>query len=448
MSARTDDAMEVEPLTRQTSEYVNKSERFYVEKKSFKEQYAQLYFTRLTLLSPRVLETVQESFPGTKVARILELEDGQECIIVGTLYKDMKLKPTILDEYTKERSAEPLVKGSKFISDDDSLVLEDQGARVRLSGEKLDSNKLVTGVVLAVKGTAERDGVFTVSSVFYPAPGPQAALSLPREPKADRSGRYVALVSGLHLGGGANPLPAQLLVDHLCGLLGSNQDQELSAQVVRVVLAGDSFAPGTSSAVSSGKLSKKQQADVKAPLAQLDLALAQLAAAMPVDVMAGPSDYSNVSLPQQPMHKCLFPGAARYSTFQGVTNPYEFDLQGVNFLGTSGQNIDDIYKYCDMEDRLDVMEASLAWQHLTPTAPDTLATYPFSDRDPFIVTRAPHVYFVGNQPAFQTRVVTSAASGQTTRLVALPVFSHSGMAVLVNIDTLACHPLVFSIDGL
>jgi hypothetical protein len=24
----------------------------------------------------------------------------------------------------------------------------------------------------------------------------------------------------------------------------------------------------------------------------------------------------------------------------------------------------------------------------------------------------------------------------------------SGMAVLVNIDTLACHPLVFSIDGL
>jgi DNA polymerase delta subunit 2 len=50
---------------------------------------------------------------------------------------------------------------------------------------------------------------------------------------------------------------------------------------------------------------------------------------MPVDVMAGPSDYSNVSLPQQPMHKCLFPGAARYSTFQGVTNPYEFDLQGV-----------------------------------------------------------------------------------------------------------------------
>ena len=36
------------------------------------------------------------------VAKILELEDGQECVIIGTLYKDMILKPTILDEYTKE----------------------------------------------------------------------------------------------------------------------------------------------------------------------------------------------------------------------------------------------------------------------------------------------------------------------------------------------------------
>eukprot|EP00976_Prorocentrum_cordatum_P073929 1181318-Prorocentrum_minimum.AAC.1 len=33
--------------------------------------------------------------------------------------------------------------------------------------------------------------------------------------------------------------------------------------------------------------------------------------------------------------------------------------------------------------------------------------------------RAPHVYFVGNQPEFATRVVTGP-SGQTTRLLALP----------------------------
>lgn len=33
---------------------------------------------------------------------VLELEEGKECIVVGTLYKQMKLKPSILDEYSKE----------------------------------------------------------------------------------------------------------------------------------------------------------------------------------------------------------------------------------------------------------------------------------------------------------------------------------------------------------
>ena len=32
---------------------------------------------------------------------ILDLPEGREVAIVGTLYKDMKLKPSILDEYNK-----------------------------------------------------------------------------------------------------------------------------------------------------------------------------------------------------------------------------------------------------------------------------------------------------------------------------------------------------------
>lgn len=36
------------------------------------------------------------------VNSVLGLEEGKECIIVGTLYKHMKLKPSVLDEYSKE----------------------------------------------------------------------------------------------------------------------------------------------------------------------------------------------------------------------------------------------------------------------------------------------------------------------------------------------------------
>lgn len=36
------------------------------------------------------------------VCKVLGLEKGKECVIVGTLFKHMKLKPCVLDEYSKE----------------------------------------------------------------------------------------------------------------------------------------------------------------------------------------------------------------------------------------------------------------------------------------------------------------------------------------------------------
>ena len=54
---------------------------------------------------------------------------------------------------------------------------------------------------------------------------------------------------------------------------------------------------------------------------------------------------------------------------------------------------------------LDLMASSLRWQHVAPSAPDTLACYPYKDRDPFYVAQSPHVYFAGNQPAFGARLV-------------------------------------------
>lgn len=54
---------------------------------------------------------------------------------------------------------------------------------------------------------------------------------------------------------------------------------------------------------------------------------------------------------------------------------------------------------------MDILAATLEWRHLSPTSPDTLPTFPFEDRDPFILTESPHCYFVGNQPEFATRLI-------------------------------------------
>jgi len=36
------------------------------------------------------------------VTTVLGLEEGKDCVLVGILFKNMKLKPSILDEYSKE----------------------------------------------------------------------------------------------------------------------------------------------------------------------------------------------------------------------------------------------------------------------------------------------------------------------------------------------------------
>lgn len=88
-----------------------------------------------------------------------------------------------------------------------------------------------------------------------------------------------------------------------------------------------------------------------------------------------------------------------------VTNPHEFEVDGVTLLGSSGQNLDDIGRYSTEADRCAMLGRLLEWGHLAPTAPDTLTAYSFPDRDPFVLDSTPHVLFAGNQPQFATRLV-------------------------------------------
>ena len=48
---------------------------------------------------------------------------------------------------------------------------------------------------------------------------------------------------------------------------------------------------------------------------------------------------------------------------------------------------------------------------------------------------APHVYFVGNQPKYDSTVIEGPL-GQTVRLIAVPKFKETGEIVLLSTDTL------------
>lgn len=436
--------MEVEtPLLRKQALFTPKDEGFDLRSQKYKgQQYSHLYYCRLYKFREILTALAQKRWPNARVRTILGLEEGEDCIVIGTLYKQMQLKPSILDEYAKERSIAPLVSPHNFVHDDDYLILEDESGRVRLVGDNVSAKSYVTGVVVAIYGREGSDGEFLVQHILEPGLPAQEPLPSQRAAVEDK---YVAFVSGLRIcSNKANPLQFQLLVDYLTGHLGDDKEQNAVAQVVHVVIAGDSVHMHYN-LLTGQSISSKEQSKLVEPVKELDLALTQLAAAVPVDIMPGPNDPANFSLPQQSLHSCLFPGASIYNTFYAATNPHCFELDGVRFLGTSGQNIDDLNKYSYADDQVDFMERTLKWRHIAPTAPDTLGCYPYTDKDPFIIDECPHVYFCGNQQNFMSRIL-KGEDGQLVRLVSVPHFYDTGIAVLVNLKDLNCHVLNLSTD--
>ncbi|KAL3715856.1 hypothetical protein ACJRO7_007587 [Eucalyptus globulus] len=425
-------------LQRKQSAYLSLDETFQIRKETYRgQQYSQIYFARLHMMRTLLYSLVPNLKPHVPVCTVLGLEGGKECIIVGTLYKHMKLKPTILDEYSKERSAVPLVKLHNFMHPDDHLVLEDESGRVKLSGSLFSPASYVTGVVVALHGKETDAGDFLVQDVLEA--GLPSQLEFPLKSREDK---YVVLVSGLNIGSSTcNPLQFQLLVDHITGHLGDEQEQGIAAEIVHVVIAGNSVEIPRG-ILNRQNLASKDLSTLSEPIKELDILLMQIAAGLPLDIMPGPNDPANFSLPQQPLNKCLFPGSSAYNTFKSCTNPHCFELDNIRFLGTSGQNIDDLDKYSEAKNKLEFMERTLKWRHLAPTAPNTLGCYPFADRDPFLIESCPHVYFVGNQDKYETQML-KGSEGQLVRLISIPKFCETGTAVVLNLKNLECHTLTF-----
>ena len=469
----------MERLKREKVSYVNKCGIFRNKTQYFESQYDEIYKSRLTVLQEVIKAKLTEEEQG-KLAHVSELapsqthhgtDDGadaqekpaaapEERIVIGTLYKELPAMPNLLKEYAAAKviSGFRWAENKKYTSEGDTLWVEDLTGRIKLNAPADVVDAYVTGVVVAVRGVFAPPNEFVVSEIT-PCGVPKTHMAIEAAP-ATAGGedvkmevehkRYVLIVSGINAGDPQNnPICAELLGDWVAGRIGSDEDKQLAASVAHVIVAGNSVysKKGDESSGENAFIMQAQKRVVESILprtSELEAILSSMAATCQVDLMPGPSDPANSSIPQQPMKRFLFPAVGQLGSLEFVTNPYCAGIGGKSFLGTSGQNIDNVVRTSGVATRVAALRATLEFEHIAPTAPDTLECFPVSmeSGDPMIIRECPDVYFAGNQPAFETEVVVSQ-DGIPTRLIAVPSFSATHTVVLVDLDTLEPRTMTF-----
>ncbi|EMR10955.1 hypothetical protein PNEG_01100 [Pneumocystis murina B123] len=428
---------------------------YIIKKRTYQQQYANIYFLRLVHIRPKIVHKAQEKWDGIfvkkkkvkRASRLLDIVHGEVCWIIGTIYIDVPLKPNILKDIRKDYWMISSTNEKYIDSTNNDVILEDEYGRIRLIGPKVLEEFLVTGCVIGVLGFEIRDGNFQVIDICLPELPHQSLIPKKIDTKTNK---YVAFVSGLNITDKTyNSLALFLLSEYLSGEIGSWKDQIASSQIVQLIIAGNSIGLSKNDNESDKRKTYNTFTYNAIPTKMLDTFLSNICITTSIILMPGESDPSNVLLPQQPIHFSMFPNAKHHfgSTLTICTNPAWMEIDGIKFFGSSGQTINDIHKYTNKIDKLTIMEYTLRWQHCAPTAPDTLWCYPFSEKDPFIMSEAPHVYFLGNQEKFDTKFI-EGENGQKIRLITLPVFSETGSIVLLNLSTLECEQVKFGIHNI
>ena len=422
-----------------------------------------MYQSRLDMLKPRVHKAGMNKWGhGTKARdghtivkkdKILNITSNQLCWVSGTVFADMKNKLNILQDVDQGTDDVIPETPASYWEENTTIMLEDESGRAALAGDEIKNHILVTGVVVAVLGIEIQAGTFEVLDIVYPEDGEDRKGVETKVPKKDTGdGNWIALVSSLDIGEVAlfNTI---LLKQFLLGQLGNQEDQKMALGVGQLVVVGNTIRPigdQDASLDTENYGSKNVSKYNSSRLYQFKQFISDIVTSCNVTIIPGDSDPSDVCLPQQPFHRALFADSKNYvgSNITAATNPTWWEggsnaggsnAGGKRALISAGQNIDDVKRYLSRPVlAVDIMAANLKWNHIAPTAPDTLYCYPF-DNDPFTLNdEIPQLYIVGNQEKYETKlveVIDPQGMEVMVTLVTVPKFSSTGEVVMMNIES-------------
>lgn len=424
------------------------NEQFVIKNYNFDVQYFPYYQARITEMRNMIENNAKCRWKDNKIVKLHDLgetseDQDKQVIIVGTLFKQMILQPSILKEVSEENQLMPQPILERFTSEDDALWLQDGDESIMLKGN-IDVGTHVTGICLALLGHEEDDASrFVVEDVCFCQLEPKESIPTPLS-----TDKYVAFISGLGFSKNCYTIKdwnrgISIFTSLINGELSDKYAVKGSA-IARVIIAGNCIGKNARKEESESEIdnktpwNKKIKSNTTEATKLIDDFIARLGTFIDVDIMPGELDPTNQLIPQQALHHCILPKSFKLNTVRSVTNPYSIELDGLNFLGTSGQNVKSIKQYSTMTESITIMHRMIDWAHIAPTAPDTLYCYPYCDQDPFVLTKMyPDVYFVGNQVNFNSNTI-EAPNGQKVLLVSIPDFESTYSCVLVNLKNLSC----------
>lgn len=471
-------------LKRVKCNFIAENSRFLLDC-DFSKQYSHYYNKRLNKSKPFLEFNCRLKWPNSiqiltlaELATIIEKKQSQESvlettnaikteenakndefIIIGTIFKRMKLQPDVIQELSEGFHLNCDRYLGHYVSQDDKLVLEDADETIALVGN-IEPSRFVTGIVVALLGYPLEDGSqFYVKDVCYAEPNwlliddedddddvsdesliriDERLSSTPMKPmkkmaKFDDDNnfhekkfsplertKYLMVVSGFgfHQDMAKESSLTRALQDLINFIWGAGKyvDDERSSQVARILVVGDCLLEDrldpdedSSSQEIDIRLKMKSSRQVK-PYASsiqavkhMDDFFAQLSKTINVDIMPGQSDPSSHLMPQQPFHPCMFPKSCMFPTFNCITNPsHAIYNDNVVVFATSGQNIDIIKKFSNLNDPIEIMKSHLIWGNCAPSAPDNLYSVPYEDDDPHVIDFIPTIYIAGCQDYYRT----------------------------------------------
>ncbi|KAJ7940876.1 hypothetical protein B0H13DRAFT_2226237 [Mycena leptocephala] len=386
--------------------------------KSYKHQYANIYFVRLRILRDVVEEKARQRWHASRVSnpilvpKVLEVVKSQLCYIVGTVYMDMPLKPNVMEDMHEilihvvlrhQNSIPPPPPLAKFYSPDDNIMLEDESGRIQLVGERVVGARLTP------------TGEFEVVDICYAEMAPQPGHEGRRERWKSTKDAWIALVSGLDIGS-ASPADAQIQM-----LLRGPQEQISAAQISRLIMLETrwpQYDDHESESLDEGRKGRSLSAH-----------LLDMARTMPIHLLPGKPTLLELFFPTTLPARNVW-SRLSYGSFSCETNPTYLRIASGSesettsevtrtLLVNSGQPLNDMFKYVASPPNTPL---SL---HMAPTAPDTLWCHPYFSADPFLISETPDLYIVGGQQRFGTKM----QGAEKCRVVLVPRFADTGILV-------------------